>query len=87
MSKVVSKGHLIDEYCKYTSGDLVDVGGDVYTCMLNQTDIKSNKNKYPFRLYFRFNKEAREVKEIFLALYIFILIYLCGLLGYYIYGY
>ncbi len=46
MSKVVSKGHLIDDYCKHTSGDLVDVSGDVYTCMLNQTDIKSNKNKY-----------------------------------------
>jgi len=44
--KSVSKGHLIDEHCKYTDGALVDNKGSVYTCMLNQTDIKSNKNKF-----------------------------------------
>ena len=42
----VSKGHIIDEHCKYTDGTLVDSNGLVYTCMLNQTDLKSNKNKF-----------------------------------------
>jgi len=44
--KVVSKGHLIDENCKYTDATLVDNNGSVYTCMLNQTDLKANKNKF-----------------------------------------
>jgi poly [ADP-ribose] polymerase len=44
--KVVSKGHLIDENCKYTDATLVDNNGIVYTCMLNQTDLKANKNKF-----------------------------------------
>jgi predicted DNA-binding WGR domain protein len=42
----VSHGHLIDEHCKYKDATLVEHGGDVYTCMLNQTDLKSNKNKF-----------------------------------------
>ncbi len=46
MSKSVSKGHLIDEHCKYTDGTLIDKNGVVYSCMLNQTDLKTNKNKF-----------------------------------------
>ena len=44
--KIVSKGHLIDENCKYTDATLLDSKGIVYTCMLNQTDLKANKNKF-----------------------------------------
>ena len=46
MSKSVSKGHIIDEFCTYQEGTLVDNGGDVYSCTLNQVDIKKNSNKY-----------------------------------------
>ncbi len=46
MSKSISKGHIIDEYCKNKNGTLVDVNNDVYSCTLNQTDIKTNKNKF-----------------------------------------
>lgn len=42
----MSKGHLIDENCKYTDATLLDSKGIVYTCMLNQTDLKANKNKF-----------------------------------------
>jgi len=34
--------HTIDEHCKYQSGTIVDD----HSCILNQTDIKANKNKF-----------------------------------------
>ncbi|XWV26057.1 polyADP-ribose polymerase [Tupanvirus soda lake] len=48
MSKVTvsTKGHLIDPNCKYNTGTIVESNGSVYDCTLNQTDIKSNKNKF-----------------------------------------
>ena len=49
MSKKVTVstgGHLIDANCKFNGGSLVESGGVVYDCTLNQTDIKSNKNKF-----------------------------------------
>jgi poly [ADP-ribose] polymerase len=42
----LSKGCLIDEYCKHKDGVLVDKNNDIYTCTLNQTDLKTNKNKF-----------------------------------------
>lgn len=45
-NKNISKGHLIDEYCKYKDCTLISKDEDVYSCILNQTDIKSNKNKF-----------------------------------------
>lgn len=49
MSKsiVSTKGYLIDSACKYTSNvSLLDVDNCVYSCTLNQTDIKYNSNKF-----------------------------------------
>jgi predicted DNA-binding WGR domain protein len=46
VNKKVSNGHIIDEYCKYPKAVLIDKDDDVYTCMLNQTNIIANKNKY-----------------------------------------
>ena len=45
-SKSISRGHIIDEHCTYQGGELVEDCGTVYSCVLNQTDIKSNKNKF-----------------------------------------
>lgn len=45
MSKVASKGQLIDEHCT-VKGELVEHNGKVYSCTLNQTDIDANKNKF-----------------------------------------
>ena len=47
MSKTsVSKGHIIDQFCQYQDGTLVDNNKDVYSCTLNQVIIKTNANKY-----------------------------------------
>jgi poly [ADP-ribose] polymerase len=49
MSKVqqaVSKGVLIDQHCNYPGGELCGTGKDIYSCTLNQTDLKTNKNKF-----------------------------------------
>lgn len=49
MSKVVvsTKGHLIDPYCKYSSsGKILESNDLIYDCTLNQTNIKSNTNKF-----------------------------------------
>jgi poly [ADP-ribose] polymerase len=43
---VSTKGHLIDPQCKYNTGSIVESNESVYDCTLNQTDIKSNKNKF-----------------------------------------
>lgn len=42
----VKKGHIIDEYCDYKGGELVEHSGVVYSCILNQTDLKANANKF-----------------------------------------
>lgn len=39
MSKIV---HIIDEHCSYRDGEVYNN----YSCTLNQTDIKTNKNKF-----------------------------------------
>jgi predicted DNA-binding WGR domain protein len=44
--KSVSKGHILDDYCKYKDAILIDNNGMIYSCMLNQTDLKTNKNKF-----------------------------------------
>jgi poly [ADP-ribose] polymerase 2/3/4 len=41
----VVQGHIIDEHCKVT-GTLVEKNGIIYSCILNQTDIDANKNKF-----------------------------------------
>ncbi len=41
----VSKGHLIDEHCN-TSGTLIEDETGVYSCTLNQTNLKANANKF-----------------------------------------
>jgi poly [ADP-ribose] polymerase len=49
MSKKVTvstKGHLIDSYCQYYMGTILEHNGSVYDCTLNQTDISFNKNKF-----------------------------------------
>lgn len=48
MSKkvTVSHGQIIDERCNYKNGELVVHNNEVYSCTLNQTDIKTNKNKF-----------------------------------------
>jgi predicted DNA-binding WGR domain protein len=43
-AKLSIDGHLIDEYCPI-QGQLVN-DNDIYSCILNQTDINSNKNKF-----------------------------------------
>ena len=45
MSKVAVKNLLIDERCP-VKGTIVEYNGKLYTCALNQTDIKTNKNKF-----------------------------------------
>jgi predicted DNA-binding WGR domain protein len=42
---MATKGYLIDKHCN-VSGDIVEKNGYVYSCTLNQTDIKTNKNKF-----------------------------------------
>lgn len=37
---------LIDEYCDNKGGKLVEENNKIYNCTLNQTDIRSNKNKF-----------------------------------------
>ena len=44
-SKVAVKNLLIDEKCN-VKGTLVEKDGIMYNCALNQTDLKSNKNKF-----------------------------------------
>lgn len=44
-TKVAVKNLLIDEHCP-VKGVLVEKDGKIYSCSLNQTDIKSNKNKF-----------------------------------------
>lgn len=46
MQKTISNGYIIDEYCSAKDGELVKSGMDIYSCTLNQTDLKSNKNKF-----------------------------------------
>lgn len=41
----MAKNMLIDEHCEY-KGILAEQNGIIYTCTLNQTDIKTNKNKF-----------------------------------------
>lgn len=43
---ISTKGHLIDEHCKYNTGTILEKNGSVYSCTLNQTDIDANKNKF-----------------------------------------
>ena len=43
---VSTKGHIIDPNCQYQNGAIVEDGGSVYDCTLNQTDIGANKNKF-----------------------------------------
>ena len=45
MSKIAVKGHIIDEHCS-VKGELIEHNGKVYSCVLNQTDIDANKNKF-----------------------------------------
>ena len=45
MSKVAVKNLLIDEHCP-VKGTIVESNGKLYTCALNQTDIKTNANKF-----------------------------------------
>lgn len=40
------KGYIIDEHCKNQGGTIVDKNGIVYSCILNQTDIEANANKF-----------------------------------------
>jgi|SaaInlStandDraft_4_1057021.scaffolds.fasta_scaffold00672_2 predicted DNA-binding WGR domain protein len=43
----VSNGCIIDEHCENKSGEiLIDSSKSPYSCTLNQTDIKDNKNKF-----------------------------------------
>lgn len=44
-STVVSNGHLLDEFCS-VKGEIVQKNGLVYTCALNQTELKINQNKF-----------------------------------------
>lgn len=46
MAKVLSNGQLLDEHCKYKDGTLVNSNGYVYSCTLNQTELKKNSNKF-----------------------------------------
>lgn len=46
MQKSISNGHIIDEYCSIKDGEIVKYKDDIYSCTLNQTDLKSNKNKF-----------------------------------------
>jgi poly [ADP-ribose] polymerase len=48
MSKQVvsTKGHLIDSHCTHKDGSLLKSNGLVYDCTLNQTEIRSNNNKF-----------------------------------------
>jgi predicted DNA-binding WGR domain protein len=43
---VSTKGHLIDPHCKYNNGTILESDGRVYSCVLNQTEIKLNVNKF-----------------------------------------
>lgn len=43
---VSTKGHLIDAQFRYDKGTIIEHGGEVYDCTLNQTEIGSNKNKF-----------------------------------------
>ena len=43
---VSTKGHIIDPNCKYIDGSILEYNNDIYDCTLNQTDLKSNKNKF-----------------------------------------
>jgi predicted DNA-binding WGR domain protein len=42
----VSNGCIIDEGCQYKDGEIIGTKDNVYSCMLNHTDIKSNANKF-----------------------------------------
>lgn len=43
----VNNGHIIDPHCSYQDGEIyVNDAGTVYSCTLNMTDIKTNKNKF-----------------------------------------
>jgi predicted DNA-binding WGR domain protein len=44
-TKKVSAQLLLDQHCKHKNALIYDNGG-LYTCTLNQTDIKTNKNKF-----------------------------------------
>lgn len=41
----IKQGHIIDEHCNI-KGTIVEYNGKIYSCVLNQTDIVSNKNKF-----------------------------------------
>lgn len=43
---ISTKGHLIDPFYKNKSGQILESDGNIYDCTLNQTDIKTNKNKF-----------------------------------------
>ncbi|AYV85077.1 MAG: poly(ADP-ribose) polymerase [Satyrvirus sp.] len=53
---VSTKGHIIDQHCKYNSGTIVEANGFVYDCTLNQTEIGSNKNKFYIMQVIKHNK-------------------------------
>ena len=40
------KGYIIDEHCNNQGGTIVDCNSTVYSCILNQTDIDANANKF-----------------------------------------
>lgn len=42
----ISNGHIIDEYCTHQNAEIIKHNNVVYSCTLNQTDIKTNKNKF-----------------------------------------
>jgi predicted DNA-binding WGR domain protein len=46
MTSVISNGCFIDEYCTHKNGTVIKINDIVYNCTLNQTDLKSNKNKF-----------------------------------------
>src|SRR5271154_3808709 len=43
---VSTRGHLIDAHCQYNTSSILESDGDIFSCILNQTDIKFNKNKF-----------------------------------------
>ena len=58
---------LIDKYCQYKDGVIVKYNNSLYACTLNQTDLKTNKNKFyivqliktiagQFSLYIRYGR-------------------------------
>ena len=70
--------HLIDSRCKHKNGLILEENQIAYSCILNQTDIKSNKNKFYimqlikidkgiilFTVYGRIGENGRSSEELF----------------------